>query len=103
MTGFLFTALKVTWFCLVHLKLRKTDIIYAMKTVGIITEYNPFHNGHKLQYDRIAQRFGANTAIVTVMSGSFTQRGEPAIVDKWSRARMASASELSRRAGLSWA
>ncbi len=61
----------------------------VMKTVGIITEYNPYHNGHALQYDRVRQRFGSDTAIVCVMSGSFTQRGEPAIVDKWSRTRMA--------------
>lgn len=60
-----------------------------MKTIGIIAEYNPFHHGHALQFERIRERFGADTALVIVMSGSFTQRGEPAIVDKWARTRMA--------------
>ena len=64
----------------------------AMKTVGIIAEYNPFHNGHSLQYERVRDQFGPDVAIVVVMSGSFTQRGEPALIDKWSRARMAMAS-----------
>ncbi len=60
-----------------------------MKTVGIIAEYNPFHKGHMLQYEAVKARFGDDTALVVVMSGSFTQRGEPAVVDKWTRARMA--------------
>jgi predicted nucleotidyltransferase len=60
-----------------------------MKTIGIIAEYNPFHNGHALQFARIREQFGADTAIVVVMSGSFTQRGEPAVIDKWARTRMA--------------
>lgn len=61
----------------------------SMKTVGIIAEYNPFHRGHALQYEAVKAHFGDDTALVIIMSGSFTQRGEPAIVDKWTRARMA--------------
>lgn len=60
-----------------------------MKTVGIIVEYNPLHNGHAWQIARVKEVFGKDTAIVVAMSGSFTQRGEPAVVDKWTRTRMA--------------
>ena len=59
-----------------------------MKTVGIIAEYNPFHNGHKYHIQASKETCGAEYA-VCVMSGSFVQRGEPAIYDKWSRAKMA--------------
>ncbi|MGE5632921.1 MAG: nucleotidyltransferase [Caulobacteraceae bacterium] len=59
-----------------------------MKTVGIISEYNPFHNGHKYHIHTAKKVCGADYA-VCIMSGSFVQRGEPAIMDKWSRARMA--------------
>lgn len=55
--------------------------------VGIIAEYNPFHAGHAYQNSEIRKRNDA--AIVVVMSGSFTQRGSPAILDKWRRARLA--------------
>jgi len=61
----------------------------AMKTIGVIAEYNPFHNGHALQAGLIRHHAGPDAALVVVMSGSFTQRGEPAIVDKWARTRMA--------------
>ena len=60
-----------------------------MKTVGIICEYNPFHLGHKKQFDIIRQTFGPETAIVCLMSGNFVQRGAPAIFDKSFRARAA--------------
>lgn len=59
-----------------------------MKTIGIISEYNPFHNGHKYHIEQAKSQFGADS-IVCIMSGSFVQRGEPAILDKWSRATMA--------------
>lgn len=55
---------------------------------GIITEYNPFHNGHKYQLDQARKVSGAS-AIVVVMSGNFVQRGEPAIIDKFVRTRAA--------------
>lgn len=56
--------------------------------VGIIAEYNPFHAGHVYQISEI-RKILPNAEIVAVMSGSFTQRGEPAILDKWTRARLA--------------
>lgn len=54
-----------------------------MKTCGIICEYNPFHFGHKYQLSRVKENFDA---AVCVMSGSFVQRGELAVFDKWTRA-----------------
>lgn len=56
--------------------------------IGIIAEYNPFHAGHAYQISEIKKIFPAEE-IVAVMSGSFTQRGTPAILDKWTRARLA--------------
>ena len=60
-----------------------------MKIVGIICEYNPFHLGHEKQIRRIRAEFGEDTVIVCAMSGSFVQRGMPAIADKSLRARAA--------------
>lgn len=60
-----------------------------MKTVGIICEYNPFHNGHLRQLRVIREKFGQDCGIICLMSGNFVQRGEPAIVDKSVRAGMA--------------
>ena len=60
-----------------------------MKTVAIIAEYNPFHNGHKYQIDKIREEFGKETAVIAVMSGNYTQRGELAFMDKWERAKAA--------------
>lgn len=59
-----------------------------MSTVGLITEYNPFHNGHLYHLDNSKKITGADTTIC-VMSGSYMQRGEPAIIDKYTRASMA--------------
>lgn len=59
-----------------------------MKTVGIVSEYNPFHNGHKYHLENAKAKCGADFA-VCIMSGSFVQRGEPAIFDKWTRTKMA--------------
>ena len=58
-----------------------------MKAVGIIVEYNPFHNGHLYHVQQSKLQNEASIAIA-VMSGSFLQRGEPAIVNKWSRTKM---------------
>ena len=60
-----------------------------MKTVGIICEYNPFHLGHQKQFRMIRELSGEDTAIVCLMSGSFVQRGMPAIFDKSLRAKAA--------------
>ena len=59
-----------------------------MKAVGLVTEYNPFHNGH-LYHLQTAKRLTQADVVVVVMSGNFTQRGEPTIVDKWTRAQEA--------------
>lgn len=59
-----------------------------MKIVGIIAEYNPFHSGHKYQIDYAKKELGADYCVV-VMSGPFTQRGTPAIFDKYSRSSSA--------------
>ncbi|MCL2235686.1 MAG: nucleotidyltransferase family protein [Defluviitaleaceae bacterium] len=58
------------------------------KICGIVAEYNPFHNGHQYHMAESRKISGAGDVIV-VMSGNFVQRGEPAIVDKFIRARMA--------------
>ena len=55
---------------------------------GIIAEYNPFHSGHEFQISEV-KKFFPDAEIIAVMSGSFTQRGTPAILDKWTRARLA--------------
>ncbi len=59
-----------------------------MNITGIITEYNPFHNGH-LYHLNTAKKVTNCDAIVCIMSGNFVQRGEPALIDKWKRAEMA--------------
>ena len=59
-----------------------------MSTVGIVSEYNPFHNGHMYHIHTAKSECNADSA-VCVMSGSFVQRGEPAIYDKWTRTKMA--------------
>ena len=55
---------------------------------GIITEYNPFHKGHKYHLQN-AKHHTNSDGVVCVMSGNFMQRGIPAIIDKWKRAEMA--------------
>ena len=59
-----------------------------MKVVGLITEYNPFHNGHKYHIEKAKEITGADYVVV-IMSGNFVQRGTPAITDKYTRAEMA--------------
>ena len=53
---------------------------------GIIAEYNPFHNGHQYHLERSRRETGADYNVV-VLSSNFTQRGEPAIIDKFTRAK----------------
>ena len=59
-----------------------------MKTLAIISEYNPFHNGHLYQLSK-AKEITEADCILVLMSGNFVQRGEPAIINKWARADMA--------------
>lgn len=58
-----------------------------MKIASIIAEYNPFHKGHAYQINKIKEDY--TDFIVVIMSGSFVQRGEPAIINKYERARQA--------------
>ncbi len=59
-----------------------------MKTVGIIAEYNPFHKGHAYHIQKAKEASGADFTIIA-MSGNFVQRGAPAIIDKYTRTKMA--------------
>lgn len=59
-----------------------------MRTLGIIAEYNPLHNGHLYHMQQCREIAQADN-IVVVMSGNFTQRGEAAVLDKWTRSRLA--------------
>ena len=59
-----------------------------MTVMGIIAEYNPLHKGHEYQLKEARRLTGADYIIV-IMSGCFTQRGTPAVLDKYDRARMA--------------
>ena len=60
----------------------------SMKICAIICEYNPFHNGHLYQL-REAKRLSGADAVLCIMSGNFVQRGEPALLNKYTRARHA--------------
>lgn len=77
-----------------------------MSAAGIICEYNPFHQGHQFHIQQVREKTGADT-VVALLNGDFVQRGEPAIVDKYVRTRMALAGgadmvfELPVRYGLS--
>lgn len=59
-----------------------------MSAAGIICEYNPFHEGHQFHIQQVREKTGADT-VVALLNGDFVQRGEPAIVDKYIRTRMA--------------
>lgn len=59
-----------------------------MKSVGIIAEYNPFHNGHLYHLNKIKEKY-KDSVIVLVLSGNFTQRGDVSIIDKWKKTNIA--------------
>ncbi len=59
-----------------------------MKITGVIAEYNPFHNGHKYHIEQARMLSGADY-VIAIISGDFTQRGTPAVIDKYTRTRMA--------------
>ncbi len=59
-----------------------------MNIYAVIAEFNPFHNGHEYLAGQIKKK-DSDSALVAVMSGSFTQRGEPAVIDKYARAEAA--------------
>lgn len=59
-----------------------------MDSVGIIAEYNPFHNGHLYQLKKVKEMF-PNMPVVLVLAGNFTQRGDVSIIDKWKKTDIA--------------
>lgn len=59
-----------------------------MKIIGIIAEYNPFHNGHKYQIDKIKEKYN-DALIIVCTSSSFTQRGDISILNKWDKTKCA--------------
>ena len=59
-----------------------------MPTIGIICEYNPFHNGHLYQINKIKEMF-PNSTIICVMSGNYVERGEVSIINKWDKTKIA--------------
>ncbi|MBY6036207.1 nucleotidyltransferase [Fictibacillus nanhaiensis] len=59
-----------------------------MKATGVVVEYNPFHNGHYYHLQETKKVTDAD-CVIAVMSGNFLQRGEPALLSKWSRSKMA--------------
>ena len=59
-----------------------------MDIVGIICEYNPFHNGHIYHLNKVKELF-PNSIIILIMSSSFTQRGIPSIINKWDKTEIA--------------
>ena len=63
-------------------------MINGKKVVGVVTEFNPFHDGHAYFLQEIRKKYAADY-IVAVMSGDFVQRGEPAFLSKWERAKQA--------------
>lgn len=60
-----------------------------MSVIGIVCEYNPFHNGHKFHLDKARQTGAGDNTIICVMSGDFVQRGEAAMYSKYARAEAA--------------
>ena len=57
-----------------------------MRALGVIAEWNPFHDGHRYLLETVKQ-LSPDTPIVAVMSGNFVQRGDPALISKWERAK----------------
>lgn len=60
-----------------------------MKVCAVVCEYNPFHSGHEYHLSRTRELIGEDAGIISVMSGSFVQRGDFAVADKYERARCA--------------
>ena len=58
-----------------------------MKFLAVICEYNPFHNGHAYLLKALQEQLACD-GIICLMSGSFVQRGEPAMFNKWARSEM---------------
>ena len=63
-------------------------MVKEMKIIGIVTEYNPFHNGHMYQIEKIKEMY-PNSILIIAMSGNYTQRGEISVINKWNKAKIA--------------
>jgi len=72
-----------------------------MKILGIIAEYNPFHMGHAWQIES-SKKESQCDGVMVLMSGSLTQRGDFAILNKWERARLALSSGVDLVCELPW-
>lgn len=59
-----------------------------MQVIGIVTEYNPFHNGHLYQIKKIKEMY-PGSVIIVAMSGNYTMRGEISVLDKWNKTNIA--------------
>lgn len=59
-----------------------------MHIIGLIAEYNPFHNGHLYQINKIKEKY-PDSIIIAVISSTFTQRGNVSIIDKWTKTQIA--------------
>ena len=57
-----------------------------MQIIGIVTEYNPFHNGHLYQIKKIKEMY-PDSVIIVAMSGNYTMRGEISVLDKWNKTK----------------
>lgn len=64
------------------------EIDPSLPVLGVVSEYNPFHNGHLYQINEARRRLGP-CPVIALMSGSFVQRGAPALFNKWDRAKAA--------------
>ncbi|MFW6280922.1 MAG: nucleotidyltransferase family protein, partial [Halanaerobium sp.] len=59
-----------------------------MSVTALITEYNPFHNGHQYHLNQ-SKKITDSEHLIVIMNGNFTQRAEPAVIDKWARTKQA--------------
>ena len=59
-----------------------------MNVIGIVCEYNPFHNGHLYQINEIKKKY-KDSILIACMSSSFTQRGSTSILNKWDKTKVA--------------
>lgn len=62
--------------------------VFMDNVLAIIGEYNPFHNGHLYQLNE-AKRISGSDCAIALITGGFVQRGDAAIIDKWTKAKMA--------------
>lgn len=59
-----------------------------LEKVGVIAEYNPFHNGHLYHLNKVKEMF-PDSFLILVLIGNFTQRGEISVINKWDKTKIA--------------